>query len=109
MSELNERQRKYKEVVEDLKSVPMFTGMYDATRGSDKYMHGIWTVMEYLASQVDDDYHDEFDTEFMGNMRKSERMAKERLEEKKALKTIRLKDFFNEMESLGLVKRKGDL
>lgn len=67
----------YKIVFEDLKKCELFTGKYDARHGSEKYMHGIATVMEVIALGVSEDVHDEFDIMFINNMIESERKETE--------------------------------
>lgn len=53
--------------------VGFFRGNYDAHNGSDKFMHGVGTVMEYLAYLVSDDFGDDFSNEFIKNMIESEK------------------------------------
>ena len=45
----------------------LFTGMYDARNGDDKFMYGIETVMEVIASKVSDRTWDEFLDMFTNN------------------------------------------
>ena len=63
-------------LLEKMKECNLFCGKYDAKNGSEKFMHGINTVMEYLAYQVSEEYCDEFSDMFMDNMIESEKKAK---------------------------------
>lgn len=63
----------YKDLTED---IGMFTGVYDAKNGKPEFMHGIATVMEYIAYQVGDDCYEAFCDKFCENMRKSEKRAR---------------------------------
>lgn len=74
------KQEAYKKVFDDLKksSPKMFFGTYDGEHGNTSFMYGICTVMEYLAYQADpktEQVYDEFSTEFVKNMTKSEKRA----------------------------------
>lgn len=53
---------------EMLKSNNLFCGCYDAKNGNASFMHGISTVMEYLAYSIDDNLGDEFSEIFINNM-----------------------------------------
>ena len=65
-------------VCKDLtKDIGMFTGVYDAKNGKPEFMHGIATVMEYIAYQVGDDCYEAFCDKFCENMRKSEERVKQ--------------------------------
>ena len=50
----------------------MFRGEYDAENGDESFMYGIATVMEYLASCVDDTFCQEVSDIFTYNMAKSQ-------------------------------------
>ena len=50
----------------------MFRGEYDAKNGSESFMYGIATVMEYLASYVDDTFYQSVSDGFTRNMVKSQ-------------------------------------
>ena len=50
----------------------MFRGEYDAKHGSESFMDGIATVIEYLASLVDDTFCQEISDVFTHNMVKSQ-------------------------------------
>ena len=56
----------------------MFIGRYDAKHGSEKFMYGVSTVMEYLAYRVFDEYGDAFSDEFVSNMVESEKKVEEK-------------------------------
>lgn len=64
-----------KKLVEDMKGCGLFIGRYDAKNGSPVFMHGISTVMEYLAYTVGEEYGDNFSDEFVKNLIKSENNA----------------------------------
>lgn len=61
----------YKIVFDDLMECPLFRGEYDVENGSEDYMNGIWTVMEYIANGVSEDTEIKFENEFVKNMIKS--------------------------------------
>ena len=67
-----------KKIMEDMKECGMFIGRYDAKHGSEKFMYGVSTVMEYLAYRVSDGYGDAFSDEFVNNMVESERKVEEK-------------------------------
>ena len=58
-------------LVMEMMECPMFRGVYDAKHGSESFMHGIATVMEYLALKVDEDFYQEVSDIFVKNMVKS--------------------------------------
>lgn len=53
----------------------MFIGKYDAKNGSEKFMHGVATVMEYIAYNICDEQGDDFSNFFIKNMIASEQKA----------------------------------
>ena len=53
----------------------MFVGNYDAKNGSAEFMHGIATVMEYIAYSICDEHGDDFSDMFIKNMIASEQKA----------------------------------
>ena len=67
-------QEAYKIVYEDMMNSGccLFKGIYDAKHGSDSFMFGIETVLEYIASNVSEECHENFDNMFMNNMSKCE-------------------------------------
>ena len=70
------RKKAYEIVFDDLKKIPLFCGRYDGKRhGSEesrKYMHGISSVMEYIAYEISEEEGDNYCDLFLANMRKSE-------------------------------------
>lgn len=59
----------FKIVLNKLKEVNLFCGIYDAKNGNEHYMNGISTVMEVIAHYAGDE---QFEDLFMKNMIKSE-------------------------------------
>ena len=59
-------------LVSKMMECPMFRGEYDAKNGDESFMYGIATVMEYLASCVDDIFYQEISDVFIHNMAKSQ-------------------------------------
>lgn len=53
----------------------MFVGKYDAKNGSEKFMHGIGTVVEYIAYKVSDEDGSAIENLFVKNMIASEQKA----------------------------------
>lgn len=49
------RQEAYKQVLEDLMKIQMFTGTYDAVHGTKDFMYGILTVMKVIADRAGND------------------------------------------------------
>lgn len=69
-----ELQHAYKLVYEDLISdnAPnLFKGIYDAINGSEKFMYGIDTVMEFISYNCSEETYDSFSEMFFNNMDKS--------------------------------------
>lgn len=58
-------------LVMEMMECPMFRGEYDAKHGSESFMYGIATVMEYLAMKVDEEFYWEISDIFTKNMAKS--------------------------------------
>jgi len=58
----------YRHVLIDLLHVRMFTGIYDAEHDDEHFMHGINTVMAYIANQVSDGVCDNVEDLFFTNM-----------------------------------------
>ena len=54
----------------------MFVGNYDAKNGSTEFMHGISTVMEYIAYSICDEQRDDFSNLFIKNMIASEQRTR---------------------------------
>lgn len=61
-----------RQLVLEMMECPMFRGEYDAKNGSESFMNGIATVMESLASLVDDTFCQEISDVFTHNMVKSQ-------------------------------------
>ena len=53
----------------------LFVGEYDARNGSEQFMHGISTVMEWIAYKVSEEDYNEFNDLFIKNLIKSEQKA----------------------------------
>lgn len=60
-----------KKIVDKMREYVLFVGKFDAKHLNVNFMYGIETVMEYLAGLISDEYHDEFEKEFMTNFEKS--------------------------------------
>lgn len=74
MTVLNQEEKKVIEkVVDEMTECGLFCGKYDAKNGSAEFMHGIYTVMEYLTYLVGEEYSTEFQDIFLENMIKSEK------------------------------------
>ena len=69
------KEEAYKYVLDDMSQVMMFTGIYDAEHGSDKFMSGISTVMEWIAYNVSDEVGIKFSDAFLTNRINSELRA----------------------------------
>lgn len=67
-----DKSKAYKIVFDDLIQFNLFKGIYDAKHGNEHYMHGISSVMEYIAQGVSDELYEKFNTEFIQNMIASE-------------------------------------
>ena len=61
-----------KDLIEEMSKCGLFIGKYDARNGNENFMHGINTVMEYLAYEVSREYGDNFSDMFIKNMIDSE-------------------------------------
>lgn len=53
----------------------LLVGEYDARNGSEQFMHGISTVMEWIAYRVSEEDYNEFNDLFIRNLIKSEQKA----------------------------------
>jgi len=58
----------YRIVFNELIKNPLFIGIYDAKNGSKEFMHGVVTVMEYIAYNISPDICHGFSFEFCDNM-----------------------------------------
>lgn len=65
-------QEDIRQLVLEMMECPMFRGEYDARHGSESFMYGISTVMDYLALKVDEDFYQEVSDAFIKNMVKSQ-------------------------------------
>ena len=61
-----------RQLVLEMMECPLFRGEYDAKNGSESFMYGIFTVMEYLASCVDDTFYQSVSDRFTRNVIKSQ-------------------------------------
>jgi hypothetical protein len=68
----------YKTVLADLVECPMFLGVYDAKNGSEQFMYGVSTVMEFIAYNCGEEIYDEFEKIFLENLQKSVDKAQNR-------------------------------
>ena len=68
----------YKTVLKDLIECPMFLGVYDAKNGSEQFMYGISTVMEFIAYNCGEEIYYEFEKIFLENLQKSVDKAQNR-------------------------------
>lgn len=66
------KQEAYKIVLDDLKKVPLFTGIYDAKNGGRAFMYGVNVVMRRIAYTAGDT---NFDSNFFNNIIESETKA----------------------------------
>jgi len=66
------REEIIKDLIEEMSKCGLFIGKYDARNGNENFMHGINTVMEYLAYEVSREYGDNFSDMFIKNMIDSE-------------------------------------
>lgn len=62
-----------RQLVSKMMECSMFRGEYDAKHGSESFMYGIATVIEYLASLADDTFCQEVSDVFTHNMVKSQK------------------------------------
>ena len=62
-----------RQLVSKMMECPMFRGEYEAKHGSESFMYGIATVIEYLASLADDTFCQEVSDVFTHNMVESQK------------------------------------
>ena len=75
MRKLNTNEKEMlKGIIEEIREISMFNGIYDAKNGKEDFMYGIETVMEYLAYRVSDEYGDSFSDTFVKNLIFSEQV-----------------------------------
>lgn len=89
----------YKTVFNDLKDIPLFTGIYDAKNGDATFMHGVFTVMECLAGKISEEEQDNFTDTFHTNMLKSERRS-ERKQYEDVLEFLKISDKYKDFTYL---------
>lgn len=65
----------------------LLVGEYDAVNGDEQFMHGISTVMEWIAYRVSDTDGDEFSDLFIKNLLKSEKKALTEVRERAIMNT----------------------
>lgn len=65
----------------------LLVGEYDATNGNEQFMHGISTVMEWIAYRVSDTDGDAFNDLFIKNLLKSEMKALTKVRERAIMNT----------------------
>lgn len=70
--ELTDNEREVlKKIIEEMRKCGLFAGKFDAKNGNVHFMYGIGTVMEYLTTLISDEYHDEYEKEFINNFERS--------------------------------------
>lgn len=70
--ELTDNEREVlKKIIEEMRKCGLFAGKFDAKNGNVNFMYGIETVMEYLTMLISDEYHDEYEKEFINNFERS--------------------------------------
>ena len=75
MRKLNTNEKEMlKGIIEEIREISMFNGIYDAKNGKEDFMYGIETVMECLAYMVSDKYGDSFSDTFVKNLIFSEQV-----------------------------------
>ncbi len=73
---MNDKQA-FKRVYDRLMEGPvLFRGTYDAKNGSEHYMHGISTVIEWIAQEISEETRVKYEATFSKNMKESEDNAK---------------------------------
>lgn len=55
-------------VFDELVQISTFRGIYDARNGSKEFMHGVASVMECIAYNIDADMATAFSASFLNNM-----------------------------------------
>lgn len=78
MRKLNTNEKEMlKGIIEEIREISIFNGIYDAKNGKEDFMYGIATVMECLAYMVSDEYGDSFSDTFVKNLIASEQKVEE--------------------------------
>lgn len=70
-----DEQKAFEIVLNKLKEYPLFCGRYNAVRGSDDFMSGIFIVMDYVSYYVSEEVRIAFEREFDDNVVESKRRA----------------------------------
>jgi hypothetical protein len=70
----------------------LFVGEYDARNGDEKFMHGISTVMEWIAYKVSEEDYNEFNDLFIKNLIKSEQKALTKVLKRDKINTTKEKE-----------------
>jgi len=66
---VDDKEEAFKTVLEELKKIRLFTGLYDARKGNDQFMYGVQMVMEHIAYMAGE--YEGFDDMFTKNLFKS--------------------------------------
>lgn len=68
-----EKEQMWKEVYKELMDCKLFSGTYDARNGNERFMHGIATVMEYIAEKAGcrQEFEIEFDRNYIASKKKA--------------------------------------
>lgn len=71
------KQDAYRIVYNDIlnRDIRLFLGHYDAKHGNASFMHGIGTVMEFLAHEVSEKDYEDFTDLFTKNLIESKKKA----------------------------------
>lgn len=69
-----DKQEAYSIVLDDIlnSGCELMLGKYDAKNGDSKFMHGVCTVMEWIAYRVDEETGKQFSDIFLQNMIESQ-------------------------------------
>lgn len=70
----------------------LFVGEYDARNGNEQFMHGISTVMEWIAYKVSEEDYNEFNDLFIKNLIKSEQKALTKVLKRDKINTTKEKE-----------------
>ena len=62
----------YEYVLNDLSEISLFRGNYDAENGSEEFMYGILTILEFIAHNTTQEKYTQVVDDFIENMIKSE-------------------------------------
>lgn len=70
----------------------LLVGEYDARNGNEQFMHGISTVMEWIAYRVSEEDYNEFNDLFIKNLIKSEQKALTKVLKRDKINTTKEKE-----------------